>query len=103
MEVEFMKKTKLDALEQQIEDDASAYAPVQGEGRVRIEKAIYAANKTKSINVRISEYDLQRIREQSAADGVPYQTLITSIVHRYLDGSLVDTHSVRKAMQLLKS
>ncbi len=40
-------------------------------------------NKTKNINIRLSEKDIQKIKEKAARDGIPYQTLVSSIIHRF--------------------
>ncbi len=38
--------------------------------------------KTRSINIRISERDLLRLKAHAAREGLPYQTLISSILHK---------------------
>lgn len=53
----------------------------------------YARNtilKNKRINIRISEKDFLGIKAQSLEEGIPYQTLISSILHKYLSGKLVE-------------
>ncbi|WP_298632531.1 hypothetical protein [uncultured Umboniibacter sp.] len=52
--------------------------------------------KDKRINIRISSRDLQAIQSRSLQEGMPYQTLIASIIHKYVSGSLVDV-SANKA------
>jgi len=51
-----------------------------------IEKAKLAAkatlNKTRNINIRLSEQDLYRIKAKAVEEGMPYQTLVSSIVHK---------------------
>jgi len=51
-----------------------------------IEKAKLAAkanlNKTRNINIRLSEQDLYRIKAKAVEEGLPYQTLVSSIVHK---------------------
>lgn len=42
--------------------------------------------KRKSINIRIPEYNLSRIKSQANQQGLPYQTLINSILQQYLEG-----------------
>ncbi len=44
--------------------------------------------KNKNINIRISENDLQAIRLLAAKEGMPYQTLIGSLIHKYAAGYL---------------
>lgn len=40
------------------------------------------------INIRLSSGDVQRIRQLAAYEGLPYQTLIASIIHKYATGHL---------------
>ena len=44
--------------------------------------------KDKRVNIRISSRDLEAIRAKAAEDGIPYQTLMTSVLHRYVAGRL---------------
>jgi predicted DNA binding CopG/RHH family protein len=44
--------------------------------------------KNKNINIRISENDLEAIKMLAAREGMPYQTLIGSIIHKYASGYL---------------
>ncbi len=39
--------------------------------------------KTKNVNIRISEKDLVKIKSRAAEKGIPYQTLMTSVIHQY--------------------
>jgi predicted DNA binding CopG/RHH family protein len=39
-------------------------------------------NKTRNINIRISERDLQRLKAKAIEEGIPYQTLAASILHK---------------------
>jgi len=56
------------------------------------EKAIAAARNTlkkdKRINLRFTQKDYHQIQIKAIEEGIPYQTLISSIVHKYLNGSL---------------
>ena len=56
------------------------------------EKAIAAARNTlkkdKRINLRLTQKDYHKIQIKAVEEGMPYQTLISSIVHKYLNGSL---------------
>lgn len=46
--------------------------------------------KEKRINIRISEKDLQDIQKNAIEQGLPYQTLISSIIHKYNSGLLIE-------------
>lgn len=56
-------------------------------------KAIEAARNTfkkdKRINLRLYQKDYHQIQIKAIEEGIPYQTLISSIVHKYLNGSLL--------------
>jgi predicted DNA binding CopG/RHH family protein len=56
------------------------------------EKAVVAARnalkKSKRINLRLSEKDYHQIQIKAVEEGIPYQTFISSIIHKYLNGSL---------------
>ena len=46
--------------------------------------AKYTLDKTKNINIRISERNLMRLKAKAIEEGIPYQTLVASIIHKYL-------------------
>ncbi len=50
--------------------------------------AVNTMQKNKRINIRLSERDLFGIQTKATEEGLPYQTLISSILHKYLTGSL---------------
>jgi len=98
-----MKEVKLDKYEQAIEDAAEDYVPVEGEELEKFEAILASARKNRSINIRISGHELSRVKAKSQEEGIPYQTLISSIIHRYLNGTLIDEAAVLHAVRLLKS
>jgi predicted DNA binding CopG/RHH family protein len=56
------------------------------------EKAMLAARNTlkkdKRINLRLTQKDYYQIQIKAIEEGIPYQTLISSLVHKYINGSL---------------
>lgn len=44
--------------------------------------------KDQRVNVRISSKDLEALKKRALVEGIPYQTLITSILHKYVSGRL---------------
>ena len=44
--------------------------------------------KNRKINIRISENDLFALQRRAAREGIPYQTLIGSVLHKYASGFL---------------
>ena len=95
-------KNALDAFEKEIEYNAEGFIPLSDNEKAEVESIIDAANKTRNINIRISAYDLEKAKQRSREEGIPYQTLISSIIHKYITGKLVDENAVLKSMELLR-
>jgi predicted DNA binding CopG/RHH family protein len=49
------------------------------------------AVKDKRVNIRLSSGDLSDIQIKALEEGVPYQTLIASVLHKYVTGRLLET------------
>jgi predicted DNA binding CopG/RHH family protein len=90
-----MKKIILDQEEKDILDsfDKGEFKSVKNKNAEIAKLRQYAANtlqKNKRINIRLSEKDLFGIQTKAVEEGLPYQTLISSILHKYLSGTLRD-------------
>jgi len=48
------------------------------------------ARKDARINIRLSTRDLRALQSRALREGVPYQTLVASVLHKYVDGQLVE-------------
>ena len=46
-------------------------------------------NTKKQVNFRINQNDLEKLKSKALVEGIPYQTLLNSIVHKFLNGTLV--------------
>ena len=46
--------------------------------------------KDKRINIRISERDMIALQKRAIREGIPYQTLISSVLHKYVSGALTE-------------
>jgi len=44
--------------------------------------------KDRRVNIRITSKDLEALQKRALTEGIPYQTLITSILHKYIHGRL---------------
>lgn len=44
--------------------------------------------KDARINIRLSSRDLRGLQKKALAEGIPYQTLVSSILHKYVEGRL---------------
>jgi predicted DNA binding CopG/RHH family protein len=52
--------------------------------------AAETAAKDYQINVRISKQDAEALKTKALEEGIPYQTLVTSILHKYVTGRIVE-------------
>ena len=71
------------------------WAPLEGrEKEKEIKKLRQAARntftKSERMNIRISPKDLQDLKIRALQEGIPYQTLVSSIIHKYLNERLVE-------------
>jgi predicted DNA binding CopG/RHH family protein len=55
-----------------------------------VEYAKATHRKDKRVNIRISQKDLESIQRKAIEEGVPYQTLIASLIHKYISGKLIE-------------
>ena len=89
-----MSKVKLTAEEKAILKDyeAGEFKSVLTSKRKKVLQAAAEETfkKNKRINIRISERDLQALQRRALEEGMPYQTLVSSILHKYVSGSLAD-------------
>ena len=46
--------------------------------------------KDQRMNIRISKKDLNALKVKALEEGIPYQTLVSSVIHKYLSGQLVE-------------
>ncbi len=70
-------------------DECQSMQEVTAEKKKAMDAARRTIRKDKRINLRLSEKDYRQIQIRAVEEGMPYQTLISSIVHKYLNGTLV--------------
>ncbi|MCU0595218.1 MAG: antitoxin [Desulfobacterota bacterium] len=90
-----MKATGLDNEEKDLLDsyERDEWRPVRNPKKEIKKLKDYARNtlqKDKRINIRMSSKDLDQVQVLAAQEGVPYQTLISSIIHKYVSGYLTE-------------
>jgi len=88
-----MKKIKLDYEEKQIlqDYDSGLFESVPNlKEQIKYYKkmAQYTLKKSKNINIRVTERVYAKLKAKSLEEGIPYQTLISSILHKYVNGTL---------------
>ena len=95
-----MKKIKLSAEEQAIENEIETYVPLSKKEKAKIDSIISSSKKV-SVTLRLDANDLEQAKRAAEKEGLPYQTFISSVLHRFLNGTLVDEKSIRKTLSLL--
>jgi len=89
-----MKKIKLDKDEKDMlaAFEAGEFESIITDERKQDVQHIAAATfkKDKRINIRLSGRDLSAIQRRALEEGIPYQSLVSSILHKYVSGSLYD-------------
>jgi predicted DNA binding CopG/RHH family protein len=90
-----MKKIVLDAEEKDILEsyERGEWEPVENPKKEIAKLRRYARNtlqKDKRINIRMSSKDLDQVQVIAAQEGIPYQTLVSSIIHKYVSGYLIE-------------
>ena len=88
-----MKKIKLDKEEQSTLDsfERGEWKSVKNLKQEISRHRQYARNtlrKDRRVNIRISSKDLEELQAIAVAEGIPYQTLMGSVLHRYASGRL---------------
>jgi predicted DNA binding CopG/RHH family protein len=83
------KKWKLDAYEQELLQafEAGKLKPAKNKAALMKETKIAAKRyfeKKARLNIRLTEADLQRLKRKAVMEGLPYQTLAASVLHKYV-------------------
>jgi len=94
-----MGKIRLDKEEVELLDsyEAGEWRTIEGweaDAERYQEYAQAAFKKDRRINIRISSSDLEEIQKRALEEGIPYQTLIASILHKYVSGWLVERREI---------
>ena len=90
-----MAKSKLDrderALRESVERGEWRRAPNFEATKKRLQRTAAATlRKDRRVNIRISAMDLEALKKRAFEEGIPYQTLIASLIRKYVTGRLVD-------------
>jgi predicted DNA binding CopG/RHH family protein len=97
-----MKKRKLNPEDQEMLEAFEAgefESDLKDERRTQLAQlAQETIRKDKRINIRISSRDLEALQRRAIEEGLPYQSLVSSVLHKYVSGSFKDI-SADKALQ----
>ena len=90
-----MKISKLDAEEKEVLEAFEAGKLKKSKNskqqiKQHMEVAEATFKKDARINIRLSSRDLRSLQAKALMEGMPYQTLVSSILHKFIDGQLVD-------------
>lgn len=88
--------------EQEIEDSIDQWVPASEETRETLKRIAERSRKNEAISIRMSSFDLQRIKAMAAEQGMPYQTLINVIVHKYVTNRMYEKDEVLKTLRVAK-
>lgn len=91
-------KYQLTPEEQEIEKNAHQLRSVSDEKRTHVESIIDRARKNQAISLRLSGFDLEMVKKRAEQEGLPYQTLITMIIHKFVTDQLYDKDELRKVL-----
>lgn len=94
--------SKLDVEEKEILEafESGKLKSVKNRSRelVRHRKAAAATfAKDSRINIRISSKDLRALQKRALAEGMPYQTLVSSVLHKFVEGQMVEQLADRRS------
>ena len=67
-----------------------AHPDAQQEMATAREAARNTFNKTRRVNLRVTERDFDLAHARAREEGLPYQTLLSSVIHKYLSGRLIE-------------
>ena len=96
-------KQKLDKYEQEIEGNISQFKTAGNSKKALIDDIIDKSNEKKSISLRLKANDLELLKRRADSEGLPYQTLLSSIVHKFVSDQLLDKRSILKSIEIVKA
>ena len=77
-----MRNVRLTREEKKIEEDLEKFIPVDKKEYEEIVHAIDARRKDAVLNIRVSKYDLDSIKQKATRLGIRFQTFISEILHK---------------------
>ena len=87
------EQRELEEIEQALEKGEIKSVPNFEKEKKRLQQiARNTFNKTRNINIRLSERDLHKLRAKAAEEGIPYQTLASSILHKSVSKEAIVTN-----------
>lgn len=86
-----MNKEDKELLKEYDKGEWKSAQSVQAGFKKYIKYARATLKKDKRINIRVSTHDLEGIQKRAVEEGLPYQTFIASVIHKFVTGRLKET------------
>ena len=84
------EKKRMDEVEN---ENLQSVSDLDSEKSELIDSTKKSFSKGLRVNIRVSDFDLNKLKAKAIVEGMPYQTLIGSILHQYVTGKLVRNQS----------
>jgi predicted DNA binding CopG/RHH family protein len=97
-----MTQIKLDNAEKELLESYEG-EEWQSVGQIEAEKERYQGyaratfRKDTRVNIRISSKDLEALQKKAVEEGIPYQTLMASVLHKFVSGRLIERSQVQQS------
>ncbi len=85
-----MRAQERDILDRFERGDLGSVSGAEREVEIARQAARNTFNKTKRVNLRVTERDFNLAHTRAREEGIPYQTLLSSVIHKYLSGRLTE-------------
>lgn len=91
--IEYLDHEERQLIESIENTPVNQFRPVSDETKKQLRETArtYAESHQTRMNIRISTADLERIKERAAREGLKYQSLVKSVLHKYVTGQLVES------------
>jgi predicted DNA binding CopG/RHH family protein len=86
-----LSEEELDILKSYESGEWGTVAEIEAERQRYSEYARATFRKDKRVSIRISSKNLDALKKRALEEGIPYQTLISSVLHKYVNGRLVES------------
>lgn len=85
-----LDKYEKDVLESYEKSEWVEMPNMKNEIKKHINYARATTRKDRRVNIRVSQKVLESIQRKALEEGIPYQTLISSLLHKYVNGKLIE-------------
>jgi predicted DNA binding CopG/RHH family protein len=87
----YLDKEEQKLIESLDRDNWKSTRDLEGWKTLLSKTAVNTLTKDQRMNIRITKNDLDGIKLKAVEEGIPYQTLVASIIHKYITGRLTET------------